>query len=183
MFKKLLPIIVIAVLAIPALALAQQWEKGWWWHCDRFAPQVEFTEQEKLALDEAHLKSLQTREELRNRLNTERAELDRLLQDANASKSAITAQHKKVSKAQDELAQERFDFLMTVREKVGTERFNQVQNGFRHYRKGWKDGSVRRGPGGPEADSGRPGMGPGMMKPGRPGMGPGGPGVVPGWDD
>jgi Spy/CpxP family protein refolding chaperone len=191
MFKKLLPILVIAVLAIPAFALAQQWEKGWWWHCDRFAPQVQFTEEEKLALDEAHLKSLQIREELRNRLNTERAELDRLLSDANASKSAITAQHKKVSKAQDELAQERFNFLMTVREKVGTERFNQVQNGFRHYRKGWKDGSMRRGQGGPGAEPGRPGMmrpgmRPDMMGPGGPGgqgMGPGGQDIVPGWDD
>ncbi|MDI6795320.1 MAG: hypothetical protein QMD09_00150 [Desulfatibacillaceae bacterium] len=177
MFKKLLPILVIAVLAIPAFALAQQWERGWWWHCDRFAPQVELTEQEKTALDEAQQKSLLIRQELQDKLNAERAELDTLLKDANASKAAIAAQHNKVSKAQDALAQERFDFLMHVRQTIGTERFSQVNEGFRNYRRGWKDGTMRRGPGGS-------GLEPGMMGPGgRPGMRPGGPYSAPDLDD
>ena len=168
MLKKLAPLFLVLCLMLPLApaAFAQHEYSGKWWNRPLVAQKLALTDEEKAKLDEIYIQSERIRIDLKSEVARQRFELTQVMENADAGEQDILARYKTLEKAQDDLAAERFRFLMEVRTLIGVERFRDLSAMFEEARKNrtsrWKDGM-------PGRQMQPPGQMPGMGR----GMGPG----------
>jgi len=133
--------IVLLVLAIsPTVAMAKDMpgERGMppdkWWHNPQMSNELNLSEPETAKLDEAFRNSRRKLIELKSIVETERFELENLLELQTLNEAAVTEQFKKLEKARTSLAAERFSFLLQVRKTLGPERFRHLKTYYGRFR-------------------------------------------------
>lgn len=113
---------------------------GKWWKMPQAADKLGLTQEEKEKLDEMYLEHRRQRVDLHAQIEKQRLELEELLDGKTFDAKGCMERFKKVQEVQNGLAEERFRFLVQVRELLGLERYQQLKNEFRRHRmKGKQD--------------------------------------------
>ena len=128
-------IIVCAVMLVGSVctAFAQGPPSGRWWRRPRIAKALNLSESEKQKLDDLFVRSRRKLIRLKNKVEEERFELENFLEQEPLDKEAVMAQFHNLDKARSQLAEERFRFLLGVREIVGYERFQRLKDMYRRF--------------------------------------------------
>ena len=134
--KVALPIILLALIFIPLSAGAQNMPHGKWWKDPKVVEDLSLTESQVSQLDDAFKNSRRKLIRLKSDVETQRFELDTLLDGGKLDEAKIDAQYKKLNDAQQALGTERFQFILEIRKIVGPEKFSQVKSTFMKSRRG-----------------------------------------------
>ena len=127
MKKMVLTVLFLAVVFIPLSVGAQNMPMGKWWKDPKVVEDLKLTESQVSRLDEAFKNSRRKLIQLKSDVETQRFELDTLLDSDKLDQVKIDTRHKKLQDAQQALGTERFQFILEVRKIVGPEKFNQVK--------------------------------------------------------
>ncbi len=141
MRKALNTLLVLAFLAPVCSVFAQGAPAGRWWRRPRIAQALNPSEVEKRKLDDLFVKSRRKLIRLKNRVEKERFELENLLDEEPLDRAAIMEQFRNLDSARSQLAEEKFRFLLGVREILGSDRFERLKEIYMRIRqrrqKGW----------------------------------------------
>ena len=119
-----LPIFVLVfVLASQAAA---DGTRSRWWHKEAYAQALNFSDDEIQRLDKAYETARIKMIEIKGKVEIERAKLRVLMEQADFDRDAVMAQHRRQEAARRELSEERFKFLLEVRDLVGHDRFMKL---------------------------------------------------------
>ncbi len=139
--KAIVGVVIFVFLSPVYSAFAQGAPAGRWWRRPKIAKALNLSETEKQRLDDLFVKSRRKLIRLRNRVEEERFELENLIDEETLDRAAILTQFHNLDKARSELAEERFMFLLGVREILGYDRFQRLKEFYRRFRqkdkKGW----------------------------------------------
>ena len=127
MKRKIIPVILIVLIALTANAMGGERLKRNWWRDPEISKQLNLSENEKQRLDELLVESGRKMIELKSIVEKERFELNALLENKSSNESAITGQFKKLENARSALANERLQFLIQTRAIIGIERFKELR--------------------------------------------------------
>ncbi|MFO7666537.1 MAG: hypothetical protein R6V76_07965 [Desulfobacterales bacterium] len=127
MKRKIIPVLLIVLIALTANAMGGERLKRNWWHDPEISKQLNLSENEKQRLDELLVESGRKMIELKGIVEKERFELNALLENKSSNESAITGQFKKLENARSALANERLQFLIQTRAIIGIERFKELR--------------------------------------------------------
>ena len=139
-------LILLAIVALPVVASAQDGPEGKWWRSPRVSKQLKLTDEEKAQLDNKFLDSRRRLIKLKGNVEREQLELQSLIEDNNLDEGKAKNQFKRLEKARRRLSGERFDFLMQSRKVLGNERFQEIKNMYRekHRQKSREEGERGR---------------------------------------
>lgn len=132
---------IIAVLAMTALffgagiCLAGERDGRWWANPD-VAGKLALTVTEKARLDALHEASLRKRIDLKAAVAKERLDMDSALNNPKSTDAALKERYQGLTRAQNALAAERFNFLIEVRQVIGPARFSTFKSTFEENRRG-----------------------------------------------
>jgi len=142
------------------MAIGQDMPPGKWWKDQQFVKKLDLNESQTAKLDEEFVKSRRLLIELKNKVESERFELDNLFDQKDLNEDNLKSQYQKVEDAKRALSAERFRFIMEVRKTIGYEKFNQLKTMFVQFHKNRMQG--KRGDWGHKGpDEGDMGMGTG----------------------
>lgn len=126
MLKKAILLTLLIALSAPAAGWADDLPRGKWWQRPSVAAQLALTAGEKGRMDDAYLDLRRRMIAQRGVVDTERLQLEVLIEQPQLDEQAVLQQYRKVEQARSELAVERFRFLIEVRKILGLERFRQA---------------------------------------------------------
>lgn len=124
---KIIPVILIVLIALTASAMGGERLKRNWWRDPEISKQLNLSENEKQRLDALIVESGRKMIELKSIVEKERFELNALLENKSSNEGAITGQFKKLESARSALANERLQFLIQTRAIIGIERFKELR--------------------------------------------------------
>lgn len=113
---------------------------GKWWKMPHVADKLALNQEEKEKLDSMYLQHRHQMIDFRSQVDKERLELEYLLDSNTFNAAASMDRFKKFEQARNNLATERFKFLIKVRELLGLQRFQQLKAEVRQYRMKGKRG-------------------------------------------
>jgi len=116
----------VVLLGLIVAAGAGDGPRGRWWHSPEVASKLNLTEGEIRHLEEAFEKSRSKMIPQKNRVETEQARLQALLEKRQLDEKAVNAQSRRLEEARSALANERTAFVVEVRKIIGHERFQQL---------------------------------------------------------
>lgn len=119
--------IVLIFFATPVLATAQEIMPGKWWHNPKISKELNLSQDEKERLEQGFRESRRNLIDLRSRVEREQFELDNLLEDGNMNEEAVKKQFKKLEQERAKLSEERFNFIMEIRNILGSDRFQKMK--------------------------------------------------------
>lgn len=160
MIKKILPVVLLVVfLAAPLPVFAKDVMPGRWWNNQKVAKLINLTETEKYKLEDKFVESRRKRIKLKAEVEQQQFEMEVLL-DRGADEKEIMVQYKKVEAARCALGEEIFRFLLDTRNIIGSDRFNQLKDAAKQFKRARKSGreSLRQRAGSQEFGQ-RPGFG------------------------
>jgi len=143
-------VLVLRIVFLPATVMAQGMMRGKWWNNNSMAEELHLTDSERNRLDEKYVEGRRKMIDLKSAVEKERLELDIALDNPNADKARINEHYAKLEKARAELSKARFDLIIEMRDIIGVERFQTLQDMHRSRRNNmdnmpFKDRSSRRG--------------------------------------
>lgn len=142
-------LILLAIVALPVVANAQDGPEGKWWRNPGVSRKLKLTDEEKAQLDNKFLESRRRLIKLKGNVEREQLELQSLIENNKLDESAAKNQFKRLEKARRRLSGERFEFLMQSRKLLGNERFQEIKNMYRQkYRQKRQDDGDRDRKGG-----------------------------------
>lgn len=130
--KVILLLVVIMAFSSVFVAFGQGAPPGRWWRKAQIAKVLNLSEVEKQRLDELFVKSRRKLIKLKNRVEEAQFDLENLLEEQQLDKAAIMEQFRSLEKARSQLSEERFRFLLGVREILGYERFERLKDMYRN---------------------------------------------------
>lgn len=113
--------------ATPVLATAQDIIPGKWWYNPKVSRDLNLSEDETNKLEESFRESRRNLIDLKSRVEREQFELDILLENEKMDDAAVKNQFKKLEKERAKLSEERFNFVMKIRNIVGKGRFQKMK--------------------------------------------------------
>ncbi len=129
MLKKIvLPMLFLSLVFIPLSAGAQNMPHGKWWKDPKVVEDLKLTESQVSRLDNAFQNSRRKLIRLKSDVETQRFELDTLLDGGTLDEAKINAQFNKLKEAQQALSAERFQFILEIRKIVGPGKFSQIKS-------------------------------------------------------
>jgi len=126
--KKAWFVLVLFVAFLPATVMAQGMMHGKWWNNSSMAEELHLTDSERNSLDEKYLEGRRKMIDLKSAVEKARLELDVALDSQDANKAQINEQYVKLEKARTELSKVRFDLIIEMRDIIGVERFQTLQD-------------------------------------------------------
>jgi len=130
-FMSVISIIIISLIGIPSLAMGQERLAGKWWRIPKVSKELHLKEEEKDRLDDLFVENRRKLIDLRGNLEKARLDLDAILGKKPLNREAVWACYDRLEKARENLARERFQFLLKVREILGPERFERLKMMYR----------------------------------------------------
>ena len=132
MFRSVLLIaFILAYLLYPGVSMGgDDTLPGKWWRVPGLSERLNLTETQKDHLDELFSENRQRLSTLKEKIQRERGELDRLMEKEPFNEAQTMEQLRRVESARSDLAIERFRFLVEVRKLLGVERFKRLQSSF-----------------------------------------------------
>ena len=140
--KKIYGVIILLLVTImgvaPPLAGARPdrpMPPGRWWRLPKVAEELQITEDETQALDDAFISFRRNAIDLKGDIEKQRLELDIILDKEPFDEAAALKQFEKIDAARSAMAYKRFEVLLQVRKILGQNRFELLKQRFRHFRR------------------------------------------------
>jgi len=145
MLKKMLTgVLFMALIGIPLSAAAQERPVGKWWRLPRISKALHLREDEKNELDDLFIENRRKLIDLKSDLERARLDLDALLDKDSLNDDAVRRQYDRLEQARENLARERFRFLLEVRRILGPDRFDRLKRMYRQFRVQKRRNAIRR---------------------------------------
>jgi Spy/CpxP family protein refolding chaperone len=128
MLKRIVyAMIVLIFFATPVLATAQDMIPGKWWYNPRISKDLNLSDEEKDLLEQNFRESRRNLIDIKSRVAREQFELDNLLEDEKMNEKAVKKQFQKLESERAKLSEERFNFIVKIRNIVGKDRFQKMK--------------------------------------------------------
>ncbi len=124
-------ILLVIFLITPAIAAAQDVPAGKWWYNPKIQKNLNLSKKEIGKLDKLFAKSRRKLIKLKSEVENEQFELDQLLGQKKVDDTKVKKQFQKLETARQNLANERLQFVIGVRNILGAERFQQLKSNYR----------------------------------------------------
>ena len=108
---------------------------GRWWRLPKVAEELQITEDETQALDDAFISFRRNAIDLKGDIEKQRLELDIILDKEPFDEAAALKQFEKIDAARSAMAYKRFEVLLQVRKILGQNRYELLKQRFRHFRR------------------------------------------------
>jgi len=122
--------------------------RGQWWNLPEVVQEFNISSDEQAKLDDLFFNHRNQEIDLKGTVRKEQLQLERVIEKDKLDETACKNQFQKVLIAQNNVAAERFNFLIDVRKILGYERFQQLTVKFKEkriQRPGQYDGKGRPG--------------------------------------
>lgn len=119
---------VLMVVLAAATVYAQEAPAGRWWNSPQVAQQLQLSGGEIRQLEQAFEASRLKMIRQKSQVEAEQFKLQTMVEKRGSADAAIKAQHRALEQARSALADERFAFLVEVRQILGPERFQKLMN-------------------------------------------------------
>ncbi len=151
--KKIMTLTIICFFTVTGVCFSQMERRhgqdgikippGKWWRMPKIAQAINITLDEKEALDDIFLKSRRKMIDLKGVLEKELLELGVLLEKKDFNKDFCLERFKEAQKARTNLAMERFSYFLEIRRVLGQDRFQELKEKHRSFRKMAKEKGMK----------------------------------------
>jgi Spy/CpxP family protein refolding chaperone len=118
-------------LIAPVITTAQDVPAGKWWYNPKIQKNLKLSRDEIAKLDKLFANSRRKLIKLKSEVENEQFELDQLLSKKKVNDTEVKKQFQKLEQARKNLANERLQFVIGVRNTLGAERFQQLKSNYR----------------------------------------------------
>lgn len=115
------------------MASGQEVPAGKWWYNPKIQKNLKLSKNEVKRLDKLFANSSRELIEHKSAVEREQFELDQLLSGKDVNDAAVKKQFRKLEKARQDLANERLEFVIGVRNILGPERFQQLKSNYKNW--------------------------------------------------
>lgn len=126
-------ILLTIFVTAPAVASAQEVPAGKWWYNPRIQKNLKLSQKEVKQLDRLFANSSRKLIKHKSAVEREQFELDQLLSSKDVNDGAVKKQFRNLEKARQNLANERLQFVIGVRNILGPNRFQQLKSNYRSW--------------------------------------------------
>ena len=134
MLKNVFSVILLTIYLItPVIAAGQDVPSGKWWYNPKIQQNLDLSKKEINKLDKLFAKSRRKLIKLKSEVEHEQFELDQLLGQEKVNDAKVKKQFQKLEKSRNQLANERLDFVIGVRNILGPDRFQQLKSNYRKW--------------------------------------------------
>ena len=128
-------LILIIWLVVPVLTAAQDVPTGKWWYNPEIQKKLKLSRNEITKLDKLFANSRRKLIKLKAEVENEQFELDQLLGKKSVNDADVKKQFQKLEQARRNLANERLQFVIGVRNILGAERFQQLKSNYKKWQR------------------------------------------------
>jgi Spy/CpxP family protein refolding chaperone len=135
MLRMVFSIIILPVifLVAPLAAAAQDIPAGKWWYSSQIQKNLNLSKNEIGQLDQLFADSRIKLIKLKSEVESQQFELDQLLSKKKVDDADVKKQFHKLEQARKNLANERLNFVIGVRNILGADRFQQLKSNFQKW--------------------------------------------------
>jgi Spy/CpxP family protein refolding chaperone len=126
-------ILLVIFLIAPLIAAGQDVPSGKWWYNPKIQKNLNLSQKEVGKLDGLFANSRRKLIKIKSEVEKEQFELDQLLSQKKENDKAVKKQFQKLEKARNNLANERLEFVIGVRNILGSERFQQLKTNYKKW--------------------------------------------------
>lgn len=126
-------ILLVIFLIAPLIAAGQDVPSGKWWYNPKIQKNLNLNPKEVGKLDDLFAHSRRKLITLKSEVEHEQFELDQLLSQKKENDKAVKKQFQKLEKARNNLANEQLEFVIGVRNILGSERFQQLKANYKKW--------------------------------------------------
>lgn len=126
-------ILLIIFLMAPVIAAGQDVPAGKWWYNPKIQKNLGLSKKEVGNLDKLFANSRRKLIKFKSEVENEQFELDQLLSQKKVNDAKVKKQFQKLEKARKNLANERLQFVIGVRNLLGPERFQQLKSNYKKW--------------------------------------------------
>ncbi len=135
MLRNLFSVILLIIFLIaPVIAAGQDVPHGKWWYNPKIQKNLDLSKKEVGELDKLFANSRRKLIKLKSEVENEQFELDQQLGQKKVNDAKVKKQFQKLEKARNQLANERLQFVIGVRNILGHDRFQQLKSNFKKWR-------------------------------------------------
>lgn len=134
MLRNAFSFTLLAILVIvPLMASGQEVPAGKWWYNPKIQKNLNLSKAEVKQLDNLFASSSRKLIKQKSAVEREQFELDQLLSGKNVNDADVKKQFRNLEKARQDLANERLQFVIGVRNILGSDRFQQLKSNYRSW--------------------------------------------------
>jgi len=134
MLRNAFSFILLAIFVIsPVIASGQEVPAGKWWYNPKIQKNLNLSKNEVKSLDKLFASSKRKLIKHKSAVEREQFELDQLLSGKDENDAIEKKQFQNLEKARQNLANERFQFVIGVRNILGPDRFQQLKSNYRNW--------------------------------------------------
>ena len=134
MLRNVLSVILLTIYLItPVIAAGQKVPSGKWWYNPKIQKNLDLSKKEISKLDKLFAKSRRKLIKLKSEVEHEQFELNQLLDQKKIDDAKVKKQFQKLEKSRNQLANERLDFVIGVRNILGPDRFQQLKSNYQKW--------------------------------------------------
>jgi Spy/CpxP family protein refolding chaperone len=126
-------ILAVIFLVAPVIAAGQDVPAGKWWYNPKIQENLNLSKAEIAKLDSMFADSRRKLINLKSDVEHEQFELDQLLGKKKVNDADVKKQFQKLEIARKNLANERLQFVIGVRNLLGANRFQQLKSNYRKW--------------------------------------------------
>ena len=126
-------ILLVIFIMSPVMAIGQDVPAGKWWYNPKIQKNLNLSKNEIKRLDNLFADSRRKLIKLKSAVEREQFELDQLLGAKDVKDSAVKKQFRNLEKARQNLANERLQFVIGVRNILGPDRFQQLKSNYKNW--------------------------------------------------
>ena len=134
MFKNAFSIILPVLLVMsPLLAAGQDVPAGKWWYNPKIQKNLNLGQNEVDKLDQLFANSRSRLIKFKSEVESQQFELDQLLSKKKVNDADVKKQFQKLEQARKNLANERLEFVIGVRNILGANRFQELKSNYQRW--------------------------------------------------
>ena len=126
-------IFLVIWLIAPVITAAQDVPAGKWWYSPKIQNNLKLSRNEIAKLDKIFANSRRKLIKLKSEVENEQFELDQLFSKKKVNDNKVKKQFQKLEQARRNLANERLQFVIGVRNLLGAERFQQLKSNYKKW--------------------------------------------------
>ena len=134
----------LILVGTPLSTLAQERPAGKWWQLPQVSKELNLKHDEKKELEDLFVENRRKLIGLKGDVERARLDLDVLLDKTPLDDDAVKKQYNLLERARENLARERFRFLLEVRRMLGPDRFGRLKGMFRQLKTQRRTHPVKR---------------------------------------
>ncbi len=125
--------LLVFLVNLPVMAAGQEVPAGKWWYNTKIQKNLNLNQNEIDQLDKLFAHSRRKLIKFKSEVEHEQFELDQLLSKKKVNDAEVKKQFQKLEKARKNLANERLQFVIGVRNILGHERFQQLKSNYKKW--------------------------------------------------